>query len=75
MYIRQGLEANFTVKTRKKRLRSAPNVPTKPRKGGEQCVHGRRANSRMLQRRVRKPSWIGIRAEVGHWVTFERETA
>ena len=50
----QGIEAVFTPKKRQNRLRSTPSAQTNPCQGGEQCAHGRRAYSRMLQRRVRR---------------------
>ena len=40
-------------------LKLAPQLPQRANQalqGGEQCAHGRRAYSRMLQRRVRQPS-------------------
>jgi putative addiction module killer protein len=54
IYIRRGLEPIFDIKIYQKRLRSIPNAQTKPRQSGEQCAHGRRANSRVLHRQVLK---------------------
>ena len=56
MHIQQRLQPLFTVKNHQIRLHSAPKHANQDRQGGEQWVHGRRAYSRMLQRRVRQPS-------------------
>ena len=48
---------HFYCKNPLKAAPQRPNAQTKPSKGGERRVHRRRAYSRMLQRRVRQPSW------------------